>query len=884
MISHRGITRSLFAAVMVVLAICPAAMAQYTQQGPKLVAAGAGLAATQGWSVALSTDGNTAAVGARGDNGVYVFVRSAGIWTQQGPKLVGTGAIGNAVQGTSVALSADGNTLLEGDPVDNPTGNYRIGAAWVFTRSGGVWTQQGSKLVGTGISTSGGGANQGTSVALSADGNTALVGGPADGSNYGASWVFTRSGGVWSQQAKLVGGAVGSNGSAQGTAVALSADGNTALVGGGPWVFTRSGGVWIQQGPPLVGSGGDAAGQGASVALSADGNTALDGNPFDNTYNGAAWVWTRSGGVWTQQGPKLVGAGVANQEPKQGSVALSADGNTALLGGPGDDGVYGIGAVWVFTRSGGIWNQSGSKLFGSDGVDPNQGASVAISGDASTLLWGGPVDNPQDTSSLGAAWVFVAGALIVAPGSLPFGHLSSGSSETLPVTIANNGTSAVSITSVNISGPNSSDFTSALNTCAGPLNGGTSCTLNMTFNARTTGNESALLTLNWSSGVMTQTGLTAGRAFTPPASPTPNDSAIGQATNLTAQWYFPPIGAQYQVFLGTSLGNLPLYATVTSPQTAFSNLNPGTQYLWQVVATVGNQTATGMVWPFTTAGTQSQAPDAVWPVNGATVDSTTLTLQWTSVSGASQYKVFFGSNVNNLPLYSTVNAPTVTAPVYNLNPGATYYWQIEAIVGGNTATSEKFAFTTPGASQKPNAVWPLNGVTVDSTTLNLEWTQISGASQYQVFFGSASTNLPLYATVNAPGVTSAVYNLNPGTTYYWQVAAIVGGSTATSAVFSFTTPGSQTFSPPGLVWPSNGSTGNATSLNVQWTAVMGATQYNVSFGTSSTNLTPYVTVAAPGVNAPFYNLNSGATYYWQVTAVDANGRTAAGPVWSFSTQ
>jgi hypothetical protein len=86
-------------------------------------------------------------------------------------------------------LSADGNTAIVGGYFDN---NY-AGAAWVFTRSGGVWTQQGSKLVGTravGIGT------QGTSVALSADGNTALVGGEFDNNSTGAVWVFTRSGGV----------------------------------------------------------------------------------------------------------------------------------------------------------------------------------------------------------------------------------------------------------------------------------------------------------------------------------------------------------------------------------------------------------------------------------------------------------------------------------------------------------------------------------------------------------------------------------------------------------------------------------------------------------------------------------------------------------------
>ena len=109
-----------------------------------------------------------------------------------------------ANQGCSVALSADGNTAIVGGPNDNSG----IGAAWVFTRSGGVWTQQGIKLVGTGAI---GAAGQGNSVALSADGNTAIVGGPGDNSDTGAAWVFTRSGGVWTQQgSKLVGtGAVG---------------------------------------------------------------------------------------------------------------------------------------------------------------------------------------------------------------------------------------------------------------------------------------------------------------------------------------------------------------------------------------------------------------------------------------------------------------------------------------------------------------------------------------------------------------------------------------------------------------------------------------------------------------------------------------------------
>jgi hypothetical protein len=396
-------------------ALAGAAHAQFVQQGGKLVAAGGG---SQGWSVALSADGNTAIVGAPYDNNsagaARVYTRSAGVWTQQGSSLIGNDAVGSAQQGISVALSADGNTAILGGPQDNGG----AGAAWVFTRSGGVWTQQGSKL-----SANDGGGLQGCSVALSADGNTAIVGAPGGFScahftcfGPGAAWVFARSAGIWTQQsAPLAGtGAIGYAG--QGFSVALSGDGNTAIVGGpydnfsttggipagAAWVFARSEGVWTEQGK-LVGTGAfGGAHQGWSVSLSVDGGTALVGGPDDGDELGAAWVFTRLGGVWTQQG-KLPWTGGGSLEGQ--SVALSGDGNTAFLGGY----YYHLGgAAWVYTRSGGVWAQQGSGLVGIGAVDtgdsPYLGDSVALSADGGTAILGGPWDNEV----VGAAWVFTS--------------------------------------------------------------------------------------------------------------------------------------------------------------------------------------------------------------------------------------------------------------------------------------------------------------------------------------------------------------------------------------------------------------------------------------------------------------------------------------------
>lgn len=381
--------------------------AQFSQQGSKLVGSGSAAGALQGDAVALSGDGNTAIIGGRLDNGgagaIWIWTRTNGIWSQQGPKLVGTGGDGNSQQGTSVALSADGNTAIAGAWLDNSA----VGAAWIWTRSGGIWTQQGSKLFATDTV---GNAHQGISVGISGNGDTAIIGGNLDNGATGAAWIWTRSGGVWSRQGSKLAGS-GSTGSAnQGFAVALSADASTAIVGGlqdgnddgAAWVWTRSGNVWTQQGPKLVGSGGlFGAEQGHSVSLSWDGNTAIVGGDFDNVLIGAAWVWTRSGGIWTQQGGKLTGSGFAGRSRQGNSVSLSGDGNTAIIGGISDD--LSTGAVWIWKRSGGVWTQQGNKLIGTGAVGAaNQGVSVALSADGYTTLVGGFGDN----NAAGATWVF----------------------------------------------------------------------------------------------------------------------------------------------------------------------------------------------------------------------------------------------------------------------------------------------------------------------------------------------------------------------------------------------------------------------------------------------------------------------------------------------
>jgi hypothetical protein len=391
---------------------CPDSFYPTFQQGLKLTGTGATSGAfgtLLGTSCALSANGNTLVVGGSSDNGAigatWIFTRTGTTWTQQGTKLIGTGFTGTSQQGKACAISADGNTIAVGGYADNSN----IGATWIFTRTGTVWTQQGTKLVGTGNT---GNSNQGWSCALSADGNTLAVGGLGDNTNVGAAWIFTRTAGVWTQQGtKLVGtGVTGS--AREASSCALSADGNILAIGGNVdnanqgavWIFTRTGTVWTQQGTKLVGTGNvNTAGQGWSCALSADGSILAVGGFSDNTNQGATWIFTRSGTVWTQQGTKLVGTGNSGSAQQGYSCALTADGNTLAVGANTDN--TNQGAAWIFTRSGTVWTQQGPKLIGTGNSGAaQQGVACALSANGNTFVLGGNQDNASFL--FGAVWIF----------------------------------------------------------------------------------------------------------------------------------------------------------------------------------------------------------------------------------------------------------------------------------------------------------------------------------------------------------------------------------------------------------------------------------------------------------------------------------------------
>ena len=382
-----------------------------------------------GWSVALSADGQTLAVGTTGEDNiagaVFVISRTETNWEQQAYVKASNNGLDDRF-GNSVALSADGNTLAVGainedsaaKGIDGDQGDTTLeaGAVYVFRRTGAIWEQQAYVKA----SNTDGGDGFGFSVALSADGDTLAVGASGEdcstsgingdqaddtAGESGAVYVFSRSESTWEQQAYIKASNVlpGAN---FGESVALSADGRTLAVGasgedlqiGAVYVFSRTDTTWEQQAHLIASNAVLWGGFGWSVALSADGHTLAVGTENGVVGSGTVYLFSRNKDTWQEQ----ANVQAANSSRWFGrSVALSADGNILAVGAYGDaSAAIGIGgdqtdisagyagAVYLFRKTETTWEQQAYIKASNTEEYDRFGWSVALSADGQTLAVG----------------------------------------------------------------------------------------------------------------------------------------------------------------------------------------------------------------------------------------------------------------------------------------------------------------------------------------------------------------------------------------------------------------------------------------------------------------------------------------------------------------
>jgi len=378
-----------------------------------------------GYSVSIS--GDALIVGAPYDTigattyqgSATVFKLVGGIWVQQA-KLTASDGQPFDYFGSSVAISGD--TVVVGAPLDNIVSNSDQGSAYIFVRSGNVWSQQ-AKLTATD-----GAASDRFGNAVGISGNSVIVGASFDNVgaivDQGSAYIFTRAGTVWSQQARLS----ASDGVANDIfAFSVAIDGDVAVAGvpydnigtnlspGSAYVFARTGTAWTQHAKLLASDGSDSDSFGYSVAVSAD--TIIVGAMNDQTATGlgSAYVFARDGATWPEQAHLFAPASFLRPAPLGdrgaaaagdfgGSVAISGD--TAIVGAANRDIGTNVaqGAACVYSRSGSDWTFF-STFKAPDGTHyDNLGYAVGVSGD--TTVIGVCGDDIGVKVNQGSAWVY----------------------------------------------------------------------------------------------------------------------------------------------------------------------------------------------------------------------------------------------------------------------------------------------------------------------------------------------------------------------------------------------------------------------------------------------------------------------------------------------
>ena len=318
--------------------------------GLKLVAMEAGHSVAH-----LSSDisGDTVIVGVPEQGFATVFGKRGKVWEKQ-EEIIPDGGAGRF--GWSVSISR--NALIIGAPESNGSGT-----AFVFHRSGNNWKQAAKLLYDNPVKGDGFGED------VSIDRNTAIVGVAGDdevGRDSGSAYVFFREGNSWKRQAKLIpsdsakGDAFGSSVFVLGNTAVIGSNGNThngVRFCGAAYVFTRREGVWTQQAKLTANDAGKADRFGTAVSMSE--KTIIVGAPFRDSDAkvdaGAAYTYVFDGNAWKEQG-KLIPKDAQKGHKFGTGVAMTP--NIAIVGAPwDDDAAVGSGAAYSFVRTDGSWQQ-----------------------------------------------------------------------------------------------------------------------------------------------------------------------------------------------------------------------------------------------------------------------------------------------------------------------------------------------------------------------------------------------------------------------------------------------------------------------------------------------------------------------------------------------
>ena len=340
----------------------------------------------------------------------------------------------------------------------------------------------------------------------------------------------------------------------------------------------------------------------------------------------------------------------------------------------------------------------------------------------------------------------------------------------------------------------------------------------------------------------------------------------------TLKWSAVTGAAKYEVYRARSKdGDYIKYSTVTGTSyTNTSYIENGNTYYYKVRALKSDGTAGA--WSSVVSVTYKQTLSAP-SVTGGNDAQGRPTLKWNAVTGAAKYEVYRArSKDGDYIKYSTVTGTSYTNTSY-IEDGNTYYYKVRALDANGTAGawSSIVSVTYRAASTGTLPAPAVTGGNDAQGRPTLKWNAVTGAAKYEVYRArSKNGDYIKYSTVTGTSYTNTSY-IESGNTYYYKVRALKSDGTAGawSSIVSVTY--KQTLSAP-AVTGGNDSQGRPT---LTWNAVSGAAKYEVYRARSKDgDYTKYSTTTGTAYTNSSY-LTSGATYYYKVRALDANGN--AGP-------
>ncbi len=346
--------------------------------------------------------------------------------------------------------------------------------------------------------------------------------------------------------------------------------------------------------------------------------------------------------------------------------------------------------------------------------------------------------------------------------------------------------------------------------------------------------------------------------------------------------------------LATSLSTQKKTVLSATSNISFSDgvtgLLPGTTYYFRVAAQNSTDSSRGSIISFTTTPT---APTLVAPANGATNQSTTVTLSWIAPTGATSYRlqVATGSSFASL-VFDDSTITSTSRQVSSLANNTLYYWRVRAKnASGSGSFSFPYSFTTTGGLGPSVSTASATSITSSSATLNgtvnpggssttayFEWGTSSSLSSV-----SSTTAQSIGSGTSAVSVSANLSSLTPSMTYYYRIVGINTAGTQRGSIVSLTTAGG-TLSSPTLSGPANGAANQPTTLTLGWSVSTGATAYRLQVSTAqgfaSTVFDDSTITTASRQVGPLAN---NTTYYWRVQARNAGGLSSFAPAFSFTT-